>query len=188
MKITVIFGSPHKNGTTYKALHRFLDYIPDEKSISFFDAYKISAHPCINCGFCEKNFSCRYNDLDELYESLLSCDLLVFAFPIYNASLPSPMKCILDRMQPFYYSKNPHTQTAKNAVILTSQGSSGKDYNLCLNEQIAPNLKLLNIKNLHFFDIKNTDNLNFDIDNFFSKSENKLISIIKKICNPNNYF
>ena len=49
-------------------------------------------------------------------------------------------------------------------------------------------VKLLNIKNLHFFGTKNTDNSSFDIDNFFSKSENKIRNIITKIYNTNNYF
>ena len=60
MNITIIFGSPHKNGMTYKVLEKFLQYIPKEKSISFFDAYKISARPCIDCKFCKKNFFNQY--------------------------------------------------------------------------------------------------------------------------------
>ncbi len=187
MNITVIFGSPHKNGTTYKTTEKFLQYIPEEKSISFFDAYKMNAKPCINCKCCEKNFSCGYNDLDELYRELTSCNLLILAFPIYNASLPSPMKSILDRMQPFYYSRKRGIKKAKSAIIITVQGSSNKNYEQCMSEQIAPNLKLLNIKNLHFFSVKNTDNSSFDIDNFFSKSENKIKDIIKKVYNTNNY-
>lgn len=188
MKITVLFGSPHKRGPTYHALEKFLDYIPGEKSISFFDAYKIGAKPCTDCKFCKKNFACIYDDLNELYQNLNSCELLILAYPIYNASFTSPMKAILDRMQPFYYARKSNEKRAKNAVIITTQGSSDKNYELCMNEQIAPNLKLLNIKNLHYFSIKNTDNLDFDIDNFFSKSENKIMNIIKKIYNTNNYF
>ena len=188
MNITVIFGSPHKNGHTYRALKKFLDYIPGEKSISFFDAYKIGAKPCIDCKFCKKNLRCRYDDLNDVYRNLISCDLLIIAFPIYNASSPSPMKCIVDRMQPFYYIREPEGKTIKNTVIITTQGSSDKDYDLFINEQIAPNLKLLNIKNLHFFSVKNTDNSDFNIDNFFSKSENKIRNIIKKIYNSDNYF
>lgn len=187
MNITVVFGSPHKNGPTHQALERFLQYIPEGKSISFFDAYKISAKPCINCKFCEKNFSCVYDDLNTLYESLISCDLPIFASPIYNASFPSPMKSIIDRMQPFYYSRKSYDKKGKNAVIITAQSSPDKDYDACISEQIAPNLKLLNIKNLHFFSVKNTDNSDFDIDNFFSKSENKIRNIIKKVYNTNNY-
>ncbi|MBR2579300.1 MAG: flavodoxin family protein [Clostridia bacterium] len=187
MNIVVIFGSPHKNGPTHKALCKILDYIPEKKSISFFDAYKIAAHPCVDCGFCEKNFSCKYDDLNELYQKLTLCDLLILAFPIYNASFPSPMKCIMDRLQPLYYARNSVITKPKNAVIITAQGSPGKNYEECISDQIAPNLKLLNIKNLHFFSVKNTDNSDFDIDNFFAKSENKIKDIIKKIYNPDNY-
>ncbi len=187
MKITVIFGSPHKRGPTYHALEKFLDYIPEKKSISFFDAYKINARPCTNCEFCKKNFSCKYDDLNELYNSLISCDHLILASPIYNASFPSPVKSIIDRLQPFYYSRKTNGKNPKNAVVITTQGTADKDYTSCLGEQIALNLKLLNIKNLHYFSIKNTDNSDFDIDNFFSKNENKIKDMIKKIYNPNNY-
>ena len=187
MNITVIFGSPHQNGITYKSLEKFLDYIPGEKSISFFDAYKISAEPCTDCKFCEKNFSCKYDDLNELYKSLISCDLLILASPVYNASFPSPVKSIIDRLQPLYYSQKLNGKTPKNAVIITTQGIADEDYTSCISKQISPNLKLLNIKNLHYFSVKNTDNSDFDIDKFFSKSENKIKDMIKKIYNPNNY-
>ena len=187
MNITVIFGSPHQNGPTHKVLKKFLDYIPEEKSISFFGAYKISAKPCTDCKFCKENFSCKYNDLNELYKSLISCDLLILASPIYNASFPSPIKSIIDRLQHFYYSRKTNDKKPKNAVIITTQGTADKDYTSCISEQIAPNLKLLNIKNLHYFSVKNTDNSDFDIDKFFSKSENKIKDMVKKIYNPNNY-
>lgn len=183
MKILVVFGSPHENGVTAKVLSSFLNSISNEKDISFFDAYKIGAKPCIDCGLCKKHFGCRFHDLDDLYRELIECELLIFAFPVYNASLPSPLKCLLDRMQPFYFNCKNISINKKTSIVITGQGGSKKDYNPIINEQIGPNLKLLNIKNLYFFNIKDTDNNNFDIDKYCLKSENKINNIIYEVYN-----
>ena len=183
MKIVVIFGSPHKNGVTMKILQHFLSSIPREKDISFFDAYDIKAEPCTDCGFCKKEFGCKFNDLNEFYQKLIECDLLICAFPIYNASLPAPMKCMFDRMQPFYFGRNRVSIKGRLGIIITTQGDDKKDYKFIVSKQIAPNLQLLNIKNLYFFSARGTDNSKFDIDKFCLKSENKINSII---CELNN--
>lgn len=173
IKITVIYGSPHKSGTTSKSLEKFLHSIKEENSISYFDAYEMSPKPCIDCKKCKESFKCIYNDLDNLYESVISCDLLVIASPIYNASFPAPLKSIIDRMQPFYFLKKNKVQkniTPKNSVIITTQGSN-LDYSSCLKKQILPNLKLLGVKDIKFLNIKNTDNPFFDIDKLYLKSK-----------------
>lgn len=182
-KITVILGSPHKNGVTAKLLNTFLNSIPDEKIISFFDAYEMDVKPCINCEFCKNNLGCRYDDMSTLYRSLARCDYIIVAFPIYNASLPSPLKSILDRLQPFYFQKGEIKLAPKNTLVITTQGSKSKDYESTINSQLEPNLSLLNSKNIYYFALKNTDNLIFDIDKFYLKSENKIDEIIYHFIN-----
>ena len=184
MKITVIYGSPHEKGVTARILQKFLNSISGEKDISFFDAYKIKAEPCIDCGFCKKNFlKCRFKDLDNFYRGLIECDLLICAFPIYNSSLPSPMKCLFDRMQPIYRARKNINVNSKKLIVITTQGTGEKDYNFIINEQIRPNLSILNIKEPYFFNVQNTDNDDFDIDKFCLKSENKIDNIIYKVYN-----
>lgn len=187
MKIVVIFGSPHENGITAKTLNIFLNSISAKKDISFFSAYEIAAKPCTDCGFCKNHFECKFRDLDDFYKSLADCDLLICAFPIYNASLPSPMKSLFDRMQPFYFARKKFLFKKRACIVITVQGTGEKDYNFIINGQIEPNLKLLNIKNLYFFNVKNADNDNFDIDKFCLKSKNEIDNIIYKVYNRFDY-
>lgn len=183
LKITVIYGSPHKSGPTLNALNTFLDYVCTEKAVSFFDVYKINPKPCKDCKKCAQTFKCVYDDLTNLYESMILCDLLIIASPIHNASLSSPVKCVIDRMQPIYFQRHHESRRntiSKHAIVVTSQGSV-HDYNIYIKKQILPNLCLVGVENIHFMNLKNTDDSIFEIDNFFTKSKNKIDSIIEKI-------
>ena len=184
IKITAICGSPHQSGLTLNALNTFLDFIDTEKVVSFFDVYKINPKPCKDCKKCEQTFKCIYDDLTNLYENMISCDLLIIASPIHNASLSSPLKCVIDRMQPMYFQRHHESRRSpipKHAVVVTSQGSA-HNYNIYIKKQISPNLRLVGVGNIHFLNLKSTDGSIFEIDNFFAKSENKINNIIEKIC------
>lgn len=184
LKITVIYGSPCKSGSSRNALNAFLDFINTEKIVSFFDAYKINPKPCKDCKKCAQTFKCIYDDLINLYKSMILCDLLIIASPIHNASLSSPVKCVIDRMQPIYFQRHHESRRnplPKHAVVITSQDSA-HNYNIYVEKQILPNLRLVGVENIHFLNLKSTDKSIFEIDNFFAKSKNKISDIIEKIC------
>ncbi len=184
LKITVIYGSPHESGPTLNALNTFLDYVDTEKAVSFFDVYEINPKPCRECKKCAQTFKCVYDDLTNLYESMILCDLLIIASPIHNASLSSPVKCVIDRMQPIYFQRHHESRQSpisKHAVVVTSQGSA-HNYNIYIKKQILPNLRLVGVESIYFLNLKSTDDSIFEIDNFFAKSKNKINSIIEKIC------
>ena len=102
--ILVLYGSPHKNGNTNELLNNFLKNIFYDK-INIINAYEKTAHPCIDCKHCRKEQSCVFNDLNDLHEFIKSANILIIATPVYNCSLPSPLKAIIDRMQRYYSEK-----------------------------------------------------------------------------------
>ena len=67
-------------------------------------------------------------ELDGLFASCGSCDVLVLASPVYNYGFPAPMKAILDRAQPYYhrYFENREADPDRKGYLLLTAGRSGK--------------------------------------------------------------
>lgn len=181
----VLVGSPHKNGYTSKLLKHILKILPNTK-VSIKNAFEENVLPCIDCAFCKTNQKCMFDDMNEIYGLLEKCDILIVAFPVYNSSLPSPLKSVIDRMQRYYNSKfflkiNPFLKKPKKSLIITTQGSKDDRVESILKFQLNPVLKLLNCYENNWISVKFTDKNNFDIDKYYVKSENEIKNTINNL-------
>lgn len=150
-KILILFASPHKNGKTKKLLSLFIESFENQFEINFFDAYKESILPCVDCGKCSQTGYCKFNDLNRLNSNLKSCDIIVIASPIYNLSFPAPFKSILDRLQLYYnfYLQNGHCKFEKKKEVILLLTCGRKCDNFVVNmleKQLNFILKYLNAK------------------------------------------
>lgn len=184
MNTLVLFGSPHENGYTKLLLDYFLSFAPKSK-IYKVDSYKAKISPCIGCEGCKKTGICIFRDMDEINFLINSSDVIIIAFPIYNASVPSPLKSVLDRFQPFYFSRKKNIIKNKKVVILTSQGSNSIDYSQIIVAQIVPAIKIIGGNFCGMLSLKGTDDENFDIDKFYIKSKNNIKHMISNLYNIN---
>lgn len=181
---TLIFsGSPHENGYTSSILKFILSSSPQTNVVTI-EAFKENIKPCIDCSFCKKNFKCIFDDMNRINDLIENADILIFAFPIYNSSFPAPLKSILDRMQPYYHKKftlgiKHPIKKPKKSLILTTQGSENIHTQEIIKFQLNPILKLLNASECEYLCIKNTDDLDFNIEKYYEKNKNT----IKKITN-----
>ena len=100
----VIFGSANKNGFTAQLLQQELRQHRAEYSrpVKFFYCYEQAAAPCSGCGHCRESGSCRHRDLTDFFRDFSAAQQIIYAFPVYNGSLPAPMKAVVDRFQPYY--------------------------------------------------------------------------------------
>lgn len=179
-KITVLFGSPHTNSYTAELLNCFInsaEKINGNCEITTINAYKRNIKPCIDCKKCCENGTCIYSDMDDILKSINESDLIIIAFPIYNSSIPAPLKSIIDRFQQRYNAKHfggieLDCGKQKSAIILTTQGANEEVDKQIILAQIKPMLRLCGISNWQYFNLKDTDNIEFD-----KKS-------ISKICEP----
>lgn len=124
----VLFASPRNNGCTKKMLDAFLDGLGNAYEINIIDCYKLSPMPCTDCGLCKKTDGCKFDDLDEYDRLLNSAELLVVATPVYNLSMPSPLKAVADRSQRYFNKRfslgiKPPIKKHKEAVLLMTCGS-----------------------------------------------------------------
>jgi multimeric flavodoxin WrbA len=144
METVVLYGSPHETGNTKIILDAFLDELPPG-NVSFLDCYHLAVRPCVDCGYCRENELCKISDdMGKIYESLLSCDLVVVASPVYFNSFPAPLKAVVDRTNALYhrkYKRNLRPEKRKKGVFILTAGAAGKDV-----------YQMVKAQTKHFFD------------------------------------
>lgn len=134
----VIFASPHKNGHTARLLSKNTVLF---KNSCIFDCFDSMPLPCIDCGLCKNQNACRFNDLDDFFKQFENAETVIFAFPVYNAGPPAPLKALIDRFQRFYnarFSKNivNPIKGQRDVIVIMTMGSE-KD----LSEQVLNQFK-----------------------------------------------
>ncbi|MBQ1435268.1 MAG: flavodoxin family protein [Clostridia bacterium] len=127
MRCCVLFGSPHKEGNTARLVSDYLNKT-GIKEADFIYAYEYNLGPCVDCGGCRNEEKCRLDDFDavkNIYERITSADVFILASPVYFNSAPAPLKCIIDRMQPYYIKKFVRGERGKKkpgGVLILSGG------------------------------------------------------------------
>ena len=100
MKIMLVNGSPHENGSTARAL---------KEAQSVFKKHEIAAtifwigiEPiagCTACKTCQSTGRCYQKDqVNAFLEKAEDTDGFVFASPVYFAGITGPLKCFMDRV------------------------------------------------------------------------------------------
>lgn len=100
MKIVVLTGSPHKNGTSSLLADQFIQGATESgHTVYRFDAAFEKVNFCLGCDYCKReNAGCVHRDaMDELTPKLLDADVVAFVTPLYYHDMPAQLKCIIDR-------------------------------------------------------------------------------------------
>lgn len=93
--------------------------------------YDRQLKPCLACRACQKDwtiFGCvQRDDMPEIFDAVLDCDLLVLATPIHSWYCTPPMKAVLDRlvygMNKYYGgTKGPALWMGKPLALVTTCG------------------------------------------------------------------
>lgn len=103
LKIVVITGSPHRNGTSALLADNFIKGAQSKGcSVFRFNAAFEDIHPCKGCNICGRNGTCVFNDAIEnkLMPQLLQADIIVLVTPLYYYGMSAQLKTVIDRMYP----------------------------------------------------------------------------------------
>ena len=132
MKYCILLGSPRKNGNTIKLVEPFVEEL--EKAggeCKLIRLYDKKINPCEACRRCQTDwsiFGCKHDDdMQEIFDEILACDVIVLATPIYSWYCTPPMKAMLDRlvygMNKYYGDeKGPALWAGKHMALITSCG------------------------------------------------------------------
>lgn len=125
MRIVILLGSPHKEGTTARLAAAFergalaaghtveTVYVPGEK-----------ISPCLSCGVCRKTGACVQRDgAPALIDKLMEADGIVFVSPLFYFNLTAQLKSLIDR----FYSRPALRESRPKAFLLTA-GADAEDW------------------------------------------------------------
>lgn len=119
MKILILTGSPHKNGTSNTLVKEFVKgAIEVGHEVEIIDIAKSNIYPCLGCEACGMNGNCiQKDDGNEILNKILNTDAIVFATPVYYFGMSAQLKMIIDR---FYARNGAITNKNLKAVLITT--------------------------------------------------------------------
>ena len=128
MKILVLTGSPHKNGTTALLADEFCSgALQSSHEIIRIDAGELKVNPCIGCNHCLKNEGkCvyEYDDMIEIIPHLFTVDAVVLVSPLYYFGMTAQLKRVIDR----FYSVNSLLRKDTKKLYLISAGADTDEW------------------------------------------------------------
>ena len=123
MNILMVYGSPHKKGTTHALAEAFLSGVDQRRhTVQSVWLGEKKVAPCLGCEYCKHHDgNCVHgDDMAEILPAVLAADLVVFVTPIYYFGFSAQMKAFIDR----FYAVNARlrAQTEKKAILLCAGG------------------------------------------------------------------
>jgi multimeric flavodoxin WrbA len=98
VRILGIHGSPHLEGNTAQALRQALDIVGREGiETEYIALAERTIAPCRGCFACRNGQCVQRDDMDAICESLLRCDGLILASPVYMGLPTGQMVVFMDR-------------------------------------------------------------------------------------------
>lgn len=123
MKIIILMGSPNKNGSTSILADNFAKGAKEAgHTVEFLDITRMNIHACTGCIACGYEGTCvQKDDVEKIKSKLLSCDMVVFATPLYYYGMSAQLKTVVDRFCSYNSSLNSrHLKSALLAVAWNS--------------------------------------------------------------------
>lgn len=122
MKVLLINGSPHANGSTYTALHEMEKvFIKENMETEILHIGNQDIRGCIACGSCTAKGKCVCDDVvNETASKFEACDGLVVGSPVYYASANATLIAFLDRL--FYSTHFDKTMKVGASVVSARRG------------------------------------------------------------------
>ena len=108
MKIVILMGSPNLKGSTSILAENFKKGAEENGHIvDVIDVCHADIHPCTGCVACGYEGDCILRDDNEhIRKVLLSCDMVVFATPLYYYGMSAQLKTVVDRFCAYNSSLN----------------------------------------------------------------------------------
>ena len=122
MKVILINGSPHKEGTTYTALSEVKRTLEAEGiDAEIIQVGHLPIRGCIACGSCYKTGKCTIDDVvNEVAKKFEEADGLIVGSPVYYAAPNGTLISFLDRL--FYSTHFDRRDKVGAAVVCARRG------------------------------------------------------------------
>jgi len=127
-KMIAILGSPRKNGNAAQMLDIAVKKAEMQNyDVKFINLYEKNIAFCAGCMKCKENGRCVINDdIQDIRQQLIDCDLVVISSPTYFANVSAPVKNMFDRLVGAVMDDNkssipkPKLSPKQNYILLTT--------------------------------------------------------------------
>lgn len=146
-KVVILIGSPRKGGNTETLAKAFAEAARTHHEVEILSVADLKVAPCIGCNTCftrEGNACFRHDDMDKVYASLATADILVIASPVYFYGISSQLKAIIDRL----HTPLRNTFHIKQACILLCGAANLPELFEAILKQYELALKFFDIEDL----------------------------------------
>ena len=123
MKIVILMASPNANGSTNILVQNFKKGAEESgHSVEITDVCRMNINPCTGCVACGYEGDCvQHDDNGIIRKKLLSCDMVVFATPLYYYGMSAQLKTVIDRFCAYNSSLN--RKHLKSALLTVAWNS-----------------------------------------------------------------
>ena len=124
-KIFVLIGSRNTEGNTAKLARNIVEKLPDTYRVEFGfpQDFNLNVIDGTNQYFTDTNYKVT-EDLRELQDKILSCDIFIIGSPVYVHSMSADLKLIIENLS--WWAHTLRLQ-GKPTVVLSTCGSNGFD-------------------------------------------------------------
>ena len=180
MKITIINGSPRKNGATFKVLNLFKELLENINSginVEFINLIDSDIKYCIGCQHCYKTGKCIISgdSVEEIHETIKNSNGVIFGSPTYASNVTGLFKNFHDRvhmtMEQLLYRKP--------CINITTFENAMGNKTLGIMKEIAINAGGYNAGSIAIRNTFNKDPINDKIKDKIKKLASKLINRIQ---------
>ena len=122
MKVLLLNGSPHKDGTTAAALSEVARTLNEEGvETEIIQVGHLAIRGCIACYACSKLKRCVFDDeVNEIARKFEDSDGLIVGSPVHYAAPAGTLICLLDRL--FYSTRFDKRDKIGAAVVCARRG------------------------------------------------------------------
>lgn len=123
MKIVILMGSPNRKGSTSILADSFKKGAEESgHNVEVIDVCHADIRPCTGCIACGYEGECvQRDDNEQIRNALLSCDMVVFATPLYYYGMSAQLKAAVDRFCAYNSSLN--RRHLKSALLTVAWNS-----------------------------------------------------------------
>lgn len=140
MKRLIIVGSPRSNGRSAHLAEMLfeacIDECPDDE-VSLAPVSELAISACVGCDGCRNSegHACVFeDDMDEIREILDESDELIVVSPVYFSGAPAPMKALLDRLQPYFWTWEAGGNRRPMTLHIIGEGAGPNGYDALIDE------------------------------------------------------
>lgn len=139
MKVLLIKGSPHINGSSNILADRFMAGAKESgHEVIVFDVAHAEIAPCIACEYCHttsRGECCQKDDMSELKNLILSSDMVVLATPLYFFNMSAQLKLAIDRCYSFLDKMS--CQIKKLGLIVTANNPNSHIMDIIVSNYLS---------------------------------------------------